>query len=103
MSEFRVGDTVSLEAVVVGFVGGLVRVVPVGDETESQLFPHRLTLVKRAREPKPGDRVRTQFGEGFVVPENRLSTTLVIRYVHGGWDYVSEALDTLEFLDEEEV
>lgn len=101
MSEFRVGDTVSVEAVVVGFVGGLVKLVPVGASEVLHLFPHRLTLVKRDREPKPGDRVRTEFGEGFVVPENRTSDTLVIRYVNGGFDFVSSFPDTLEFLDKE--
>lgn len=100
MSEFRVGDTVSVEAVVGGFVGGVVKLLPVGDAVEFHLFPHRLTLVKRTREPKPGDRVRTEFGEGFVVPENRVSDTLVIRYIDGGWDFVSKVLDTLEFLDD---
>ena len=102
MSEFRVGDTVTVEARVVGFDGGVVRVRPLGDLAESRLFPHRLTLVKRAREPKPGDRVRTEFGEGFVLPENRTSARLVIRYVNGGWDFVSEVLNTLEFLDDKE-
>lgn len=102
MSEFKVGDSVSIEATVVGFVGRLVRVVPVGDSEALHLFPHRLTLVKRAREPKPGDRVRTKFGEGFVLPENRTSDTLVIRYVNGSWDFVSSVLDTLEFLDGKE-
>lgn len=103
MSEFKVGDTVSVEATVVGIVGSLVKVQPVGDATASHLFPHRLTLVKRAREPKPGDRVRTKFGEGFVLPEHRTSARLVIRYVNGGFDFVSSFQDTLEFLDKEEV
>lgn len=100
MSEFRVGDTVSLEAEVVGFDGSLVKVRPIGGETESHLFPHRLTLVKRAREPKTGDRVRTKIGEGFVLPNNRYDSALVVRYVDGRWDYVSNVLDTLEFLDD---
>lgn len=104
MSEFKVGDTVSLEALVLGFVGGVVKVQPVGEATASHLFPHRLTLVKRAREPKPGDRVRTRNGEGFVLPYSNIpGSVLVVRYINGVYDFVSEIFDTLEFLDKEEV
>lgn len=102
--DVRIGDLIrvtvpggtTLQGVVYGIDGDIVF-----DSRRNILFERdmdaNVEVIRRpAREPKPGDRVRTRNGEGFVVPENRL----VIQYVDGSWDVVSEVLDTLEFLDD---